>query len=69
MLMALSPYDKTHVGNILAGEGTWFEARLLRALDALLCHADLGNERLLRTTWPEECAALDAFNNPPSEEA
>ena len=36
--MALSPYDKTRVGDILAGEGTWFEAQLLRALDALLCH-------------------------------
>jgi hypothetical protein len=41
----LSAYDEAHVAEILAGEGSWFTARLLRALDELLAHAD-------------ECAAI-----------
>ena len=61
--MPLSDYDRAHVGNILDGQGDWFTARLLRALDTLLPHADDRNEMILRSTWPEECGVLTAHYN------
>ena len=65
--MALSDYDKAHVGDILAGQGDWFSARLLRALNDLLPYADEMNEYKLRSTWPEECGVLTAHYNMPSK--
>ncbi|MEI6724587.1 MAG: hypothetical protein WCN81_00015 [Actinomycetes bacterium] len=61
--MGLSDYDAEHIGDILHGEGNWFTARLLRALDALLPYADDINTAKIRATWPIETAALLAHYN------
>jgi len=59
--MALSDYDRNHVGEIVHGEGSWFTARLLRALDDLLPHADETNRARLFAAFPEEVAAYEAW--------
>jgi hypothetical protein len=45
----LSDYDRDNVGKILAGEGSWFSAQLLR----LVMKADLQNRERLRHVFPE----------------
>ena len=57
----MSPYDRAHVGSIIGGEGSWFTARLLRALDALLPYADSANQARLENAYPEEVAAYEAW--------
>ena len=52
-----SEYDKKNVGNLLAGEGTWFNARLLR----LISRADSNNLELLRKGFPEQVKAVEKF--------
>jgi hypothetical protein len=61
--MALSDYDRANIAGILAGQGDWFTARLLRALDGLLPYADEINRAKIEATWPAESAALIAHYN------
>ncbi len=51
----LTDYDKTHVRDILAGEGNWFGAHLLR----LIHKADKGNLETLRKAYPEHVTAYE----------
>jgi hypothetical protein len=53
----ISNYDKANIGNILAGEGSWFTANLLR----LISKADNSNLELLRKGFPEEVAAIETY--------
>jgi hypothetical protein len=57
----MGDYDKAHVKEIINGEGTWFTARLLRALNDLLPHADQTNVARLATAFPEEVAAVRRY--------
>ena len=56
--MAMTEYDKAHLADIIYGEGTWFNARLLRALNELLPYADAKNRAILMTAYPEQCDAV-----------
>lgn len=62
----MSEYDEKHLQAILDGEGTWFNARLLRALNDLLPFADGPNTIKLRTMYREQCDALMRHYNRPS---
>ena len=53
----MSDYDKTYIGSILAGEGSWFTANLLR----LIAKADNNNLELLRKGFPLEVACVEAY--------
>jgi len=53
----LSNYDRGSIGNILAGEGDWFTANLLR----LIAKADSYNLERLRKGFPEAVAAVEAY--------
>ena len=57
----ISDYDRAHIGNIIHGEGDWFTARLIRALDTLLPHADDMNVMRLRSAFPKEVAAYEEW--------
>ena len=50
----ISDFDKAHVGEILAGNGDWFTAQLLR----LCAKADEYNLSRIRAGFPEE---VDAY--------
>lgn len=52
----ISPYDRANISSILAGEGDWFTAKLLR----LIAKADSSNKERLRLGFPEE---VEAFEN------
>ena len=54
----MSEYDKAHIGSILAGAGTWFNAHLLR----LISKADKDNIESLRKGFPEQVEAFEKFN-------
>lgn len=45
----ISDYDRAHIGDILAGDGDWFTAYLLR----LCAKADAVNLALIRQGFPE----------------
>lgn len=45
----ISDFDRAHIGDIVAGHGTWFTADLLR----LCAHADAQNLEKLRTAFPD----------------
>ena len=49
----LSDFDRAHVGDILAGNGDWFSAELLR----LIAKADTANRAKLRLGFPEHVQA------------
>ena len=53
----MSEYDKKCVAEILAGEGTWFGAHLLR----LISKADNSNLELLRKGFPEQVTAVEKY--------
>ena len=53
----MSEYAKNNLGNILAGEGTWFTAYLLR----LIAKADGENLNRLRLSFPDEVKAVEKF--------
>ena len=53
----MSEYDKKNVSSLLAGEGTWCGAHLLR----LISKADNNNLRLLRKGFPEQVEAVEKF--------
>jgi hypothetical protein len=57
----MSPYDRSHIGTIVGGEGTWFTAHLLR----LIAKADDSNRARLRLSFPEEVAAYEEWLNGP----
>lgn len=52
-----SDYDKKNIDRLLAGEGTWFNARLLR----LISRADSNNRELLRKSYPEQVKAYENY--------
>ncbi len=52
-MSALSDYDRAHIGDLVAGSGTWFTANLLR----LCAHADAQNLERLRLGFPEAVQA------------
>ena len=53
-MMMISDFDKAHVGEILAGNGDWFTAQLLR----LCAEANEGNLERIRAGFPE---TVDAY--------
>ena len=55
----MSSYDRANVGYILAGEGTWFGAHLLR----LISKADNNNRELLRKGFPEQVEAVEKYRH------
>jgi hypothetical protein len=57
----LSDYDRTHVKEILAGEGDWFHAILIRCLYVLLKKADTHNSARLWYAFPEECKLIQDY--------
>ena len=50
----LSPFDRAHVGDLVAGHGSWFTAHLLR----LCAKADAENLERLRLAFPD---VVEAF--------
>lgn len=59
-----STYDAEHVGDIVAGEGTWFSARLLR----LIAKADMVNRERLRLGFPEHVDLYESWHSTQSYE-
>jgi len=55
----ISEFDKAHVGDILAGHGDWFSAKLLR----LIAESDHDNREALREAYPGHVAAYEAWHN------
>ena len=55
--MSLSQYDREHLAGIIAGDGDWFTAHLLRVIRK----ADPYNRSLLRQPFPEEVAAVEEY--------
>lgn len=51
----MNDYDRKHLGEILAGQGDWFNAHLLR----LIAKADQQNRARLRLAFPEEVKAWE----------
>ena len=50
----LSPFDRAHIGDIVAGHGSWFTAHLIR----LCAKADANNLERLRSAFPD---VVDAY--------
>jgi hypothetical protein len=57
----MNRYDRENIGNLVAGEGDWFTAKLLR----LIAKADASNRERLRLGFPDEVAAYDAWAHGP----
>lgn len=57
----MTDFDRTRVAEIIAGEGDWYNAHLLR----LISKADRLNRSLLRTIYPEQVAAYEAWYDAP----
>ena len=55
--MPLSTYDKANIGKIIAGDGDWFTARLLR----LIAAADMINRDRIRIAYPEEVSTFEKW--------
>lgn len=55
----LSDYDKAHIGDLVAGEGNWFSAHLLR----LIARADSTNRARLGLLYPEHVEAFEEWLN------
>ena len=53
----MSNYDKANIGSILAGEGSWFTAYLIR----LISKADEQNLARLKVAFPEEVDAVKSY--------
>lgn len=49
----MSDFDRAHVGDLIAGHGTWFTAKLLR----LCAAADSQNLEKIRAAFPDEVEA------------
>ncbi len=50
----ISEYDRAHIADLIAGDGDWFTAQLLR----LIAKADNENLAKLRLGFPEEVQAF-----------
>jgi hypothetical protein len=61
MSATLSDFDRTHVGTILGGHGSWFSAHVLR----LCAKADPGNLERIRRAFPDHVAAYEAWRDSP----
>lgn len=57
--MTLSAFDRAHVGEILAGHGSWFSAQLLR----LCAKADQSNLERIRLGFPEHVQAYEDWRD------
>lgn len=55
--MPLSEYDREEIESILAGEGDWFTAQLLR----LIAKADYENRAKLAVVFPEEVREVELY--------
>lgn len=55
--LPLSDFDRRNIGPIMAGEGDWFSAVLLR----LIAKADLANRSRLRLVYPEHVQAYEEW--------
>lgn len=53
----LSDHAKEHIGDILAGEGTWFGAHVLRLIDK----ADADNRERIRKGFPKIVEAYEEW--------
>jgi len=53
----ISDFDKANMADILAGNGDWFTAQLLR----LIAGADFENKAKLRLGFPDVVQAYDAW--------
>lgn len=53
----ISDFDKANMADILAGNGDWFTAELLR----LIAKADFENKAKIRLGFPEVVQAYDAW--------
>ncbi len=55
--MPISDYDRAHIGDIIAGQGGWFSARLLR----LIANADRTNRARIESAFPDEVEAFERW--------
>lgn len=60
-----SEYDRAHVGSIIAGDGTWFSAHVLR----LCAHADPVNLERIAIAFPDHVEAFKAWRDSPLDES
>ncbi len=56
-MIGISDYDRENLASILAGEGDWFTAMLLR----VIAKADYENREKLRRVFPHEVAAVQLW--------
>jgi hypothetical protein len=61
--MPLSEYDRAHIGDLVAGHGDWFTARVLQ----LCAKADDMNLERLRLGFPNEVAAYETWKAGPND--
>ena len=65
----LTEFDLAHLTEIIReGYGDWYHANLMRALHALLPHADAQNLARLERAYPGSVAAYRIWYNDPSVE-
>lgn len=63
----LSPFDLEHMTEIIRdGHGSWFHARLLRAMHELAPAADAANTERLRRAFPGTYAAYALWYDDPN---
>ena len=62
-MSGISPYDREHMADIVAGHGDWFTAKLLR----LIAKADSHNRSKLRLAYPEEVRAYEEWLQSPAQ--
>ena len=55
----MTDYDLQNLPEILAGQGTWFTAKLLR----LISCADSNNRHKLHKSYPEEVEAVNLYQH------
>ena len=64
MIDGLSEHDITHMSEIIKNNhGDWYHAKLLRALDILMPHADWHNLQRLQIAYPGSTAAYKLWYN------
>jgi hypothetical protein len=59
--MSMTEFDRANIGAIVAGEGDWFNAHLIR----LIAKADLPNRSRLFVIYPEQVRAYEKWFNSP----
>lgn len=53
----ISKFDRARIEQILAGDGEWFSAKLLR----LIAHCDSDNLETLRSVYPDHVEAYEEW--------